>query len=191
MNTQSNNQGKIAKQVTGELVDGRQQAVSSRALDNLSQSLDHSGLISRFLAPKEQRQITLQVQERVRDATVDQAISQVQSEANKRCAEIELAASACRNRLLLEQNKSSAQLKQQEQVVVDREIRHMLLDESANQRRLSETRLLPEDSERLVQLFKHRTALEMLRLAQTHGVDLTTIESSGSQDHSAPDDVEQ
>jgi hypothetical protein len=72
MSKLSNNQESHVKQVRD--VDTRQQVISSRALDNLTKSLDQSGLIQRLLASKEERQIAKEVRERVRDATVDQAI---------------------------------------------------------------------------------------------------------------------
>jgi hypothetical protein len=76
-------------------------------------------------------------------------------------------------------------LKRQEQAVVDREIKNMLIDERDNQSQLEDSRLLSEDRQRLARLFKNRTINEMLSLAQMHGVDLRVGESdvdSESQD---------
>lgn len=162
------------KLVKGELLDSRQQAVSNKALDSLSKTVSDNGLISRLLQPKEQRLIAAKLKDRIREVTVDDAISKITSEANKRCAEIELTAEAQRNRILLMQNTHLGQLKQQEQQVVSREIQNMLVDERENQRKLAATRLLPEDQQMLAQLFKHRTTLELLSVAESHGVQLAT-----------------
>jgi hypothetical protein len=157
----------------GELLNPRQQAESGRALDALTQSLQSGDLLSRFLAPREHREIARMTAERQREAAAEQALVQIRSEATKRIAEIELSGEACRNRLLMEQNKRLAQLKHREQSVVSRDIQQMLVDDQRSQQRLQNTRLLAEDQAMLSELFKQRTVQEMLVTAQTHGVQFT------------------
>jgi hypothetical protein len=175
------------KHVQGELVDPRQQVASIRALDSLTHSLaQHNGVLARLLQPKEQRIIAEQLKERIRSATVEDAIDKVTSEANKRCEEIELMAQSQRHQLLLDQNVRMGQLKSQEQEVVSHEIVQLALAERADQLELTGSRLLPADREMLSQLFKQRTIVEMLSIAQTHGVDLKSQTSC----HTSPDSGE-
>ena len=180
-----NESNRSIKQVKGELVDSRQQAASSRALDSLSLSLSQDGVLARLLQPKEQRMIRREWRQRIMDATVEDAIEKVSSEARKRCEELELLAQSHRHRLLLEQNASMGRLKQQEQEVVSHEINHLVSAERVDQRRLSQTRLLDEDRDMLSQLFKQRTASEMLSIAHTHGVNVAKRSTPSEPDSDA------
>jgi len=180
----------LIQPIQGELIDPRQQAESGRALDDLTRSLQSRDLLSRFLAPREQREIARATAERQRDAAADQAQVQIRSEATKRIAEIELSGEAYRNRLLMEQNKGLAQLKHREQSVVSRDIQQMLVDDQRSQQRLRTTRLLPDDQTMLCQLFQQRTTQEMLATAQTHGVNFGSPQPQSSPEPSYPEEDE-